>query len=488
MQDLRRCLVLILALSCVAAAQPAISAVLNGASYNAFVSPGCWVAIFGTNLALSAASAQAVPLPTNLGGVSVTVGGKDAPLLYVSATQINALIPLDVVIPASTFAAPVELGFEPTPHFAVPLIVKSSGGSITYPIRLTRDAPGLFTRNANGIGRALIFNSNFQNVDTVADQDVVILYAAGLGPTDSSGRVVDTPEVYIGERRAQVMFAGLAPGFPGIYQLNLKSAAPATDRIYIRSGAWQSNIADIGIRVGANTANVTGTIDGLNPSSDPNYPTKPQRPCIGDDDPGPCGPTGQSEASSIILHAGTFTVSFDIVPSATPFDVAAVGEGGGSIISINPASGTYIASVGTVTTQATNGNFSSSGVRVWDYASCDWRTAECSPFPNNVVPSSRLTPFWLGAIRMLPLPNTTEPGNPDALLQVSGQLNGSHFIVDGQNHTELANFGGFVQAPYGPFASRVSTFKLYVDGKLIASKDLPYLVYQRAPSALAPDF
>ena len=52
--------------------------------------------------------------------------------------------------------------------------------------------------------------------------------------------------------------------------------------------------------------------------------------------------------------------------------------------------------------------------------------------------------------------------------------------MDDQNNSTLSNFGAFVQVPYGPFATGTSTFKLYVDGKLVASKDLPYLIYNRA--------
>lgn len=202
-------LVLSGALACVASAQPVGSAVLNAASYSALVSPGCWVTIFGRNLARISATAAAVPLPTALGGVSVSVAGLAAPLLYVSPNQINALIPLETAIPTNT---------------VVPVAVTSPGGSVTYDIRLTRNAPAIFTGNGAGTGRAFVFDPNFQAVDTVGPQDVVVLYAAGLGPTSSSGgvsRVVDDVEVYIGERRAQVLFAGLAPGFPGVYQLNV---------------------------------------------------------------------------------------------------------------------------------------------------------------------------------------------------------------------------------------------------------------------------
>jgi uncharacterized protein (TIGR03437 family) len=452
-------LALTVALASVASAQPAVSAVLNAASYSAVVSPGCWVAIFGNNLAPAPATASTVPLPTMLGGVSVSIAGLAAPMLFVSANQVNALIPFEATIPANN---------------VVPVIVTSSGGSVTYNIRLTRDAPAIFTRNGAGTGRAFVFDPKFQAVDTIAAQDVVVLYAAGLGPADSSGHAVDEVEVYIGDRKAQVLFAGLAPGLPGIYQLNVMAPAPATDRLHLRSGGWQSNIVDIGIRSGANTANVTGTIDGLYPSSDPFF-TLP--PCVGDD---PVGPCGAGETFSFMLHAGSFSVSFDILPpspSAGAFAVAAVGEAGGSIISIDPVAGTYTASVTTITTAASHGDYSGTNLQVLDYLSCN--NAVCQPFPGMVIPATRIDPFWARATQQLPPPNTTVPASPNALLQAFGNLNGSRLVVDGQTNSSLSKFGGIVQVPFGPFDKRVSTFKLYVDGKLVASKDFPYGVVHR---------
>jgi hypothetical protein len=323
-------------------------------------------------------------------------------------------------------------------------------------------------------------------VDTIAPQDTVILYATGLGPTDASGRTVDAVEVYIGDRPARVLFAGLAPGMPGIYQLNVTAPAPATDRIYLRAGGWQSNIVNIGIPSGKNAANVTGGIDGLYPSNDPNYPKTPLRQCLGDTDPGPCGAVG-GNGLSIMLHAGTFQVSFDIVPGAGPFAVAAVGEAGGSVISIDPGAGTYTAAVSTPTATARVGDFSSSFVPLWDYASCDWKSVVCLPFPASIIPPSRIDPYWARATQMLPAPNTTTAASPNGSLQASGSISGSRFVVDGQNNTAFSTFGGIVQVPYGPFDVGVSTFSLYVDGRLIASKSLPYLPPQRAPGSFGPD-
>jgi hypothetical protein len=331
-----------------------------------------------------------------------------------------------------------------------------------------------------------VFDANFRPIDTIGPQDTVILYAMGLGPTDNSGHVVDDVEVYIGERRAQVLFAGLAPGIPGLYQLNVMLPSPATDRIYLRSGGWQSNIVNIGIRRGMNTTNIKGAIDGLYPSNAPGYPTTPQRPCVGDNDPGPCGPTNVFDSSSIMLHAGTFTVSFDIVPGATPFSVSAVGEAGSSINSIDPAAGTYTASITTLAPAPAHGDFSGSIALLWDYASCAWKSAMCQQFPNSQIPPSRIDPYWLRATQMLPTPNTTAAASPNTVLQVSGSLSGSRFTIDAQNNSALSTFGGIVQIPYGPFAVGVSTFSLYVDGQLVASKGLPYLLSQRASANFGP--
>ncbi|HYW47798.1 MAG TPA: hypothetical protein VE959_33330 [Bryobacteraceae bacterium] len=462
-------LILAGAFACSTMAQPVVTTVVNKASYSAVVSPNCWVVIAGYNFAASSLPAPAGSSPTTLGGVSVTVAGLPAPLVYVSPNEIDALIPPQAAIPQNTVA---------------PLVVTSGAGSVTYNIRLTRNSPALFT--SPDTGQALVFDAGFRQVDTVGPQDTLILYAAGLGPTDGSGRVVDNVEVYIGERSAPVLFAGLAPGLPGIYQLNVTAPTPATDRIYLRSGGWQSNIVNIGIRSGTNTANVKGSIDGLYPSSDPGYPNTPLRPCVGDNDPGPCGPAGVFASLSIMLHAGTFTVSFDTVPGAGPFAVAAVGEAGGSIISIDPAAGTYTASVTTLTPASASGDFSSSTVPLWDYGSCNWKSGVCQPFPANIVPPSRIDPYWVRAIQTLPAPNMTAVASPNTLLQVSGSLSGSRFALDAQNNSSLATFGGIVQVPYGPFDLGVSTFSLYVDGKLIASKGLPYLLFQRAPASFGP--
>jgi hypothetical protein len=90
------------------------------------------------------------------------------------------------------------------------------------------------------------------------------------------------------------------------------------------------------------------------------------------------------------------------------------------------------------------------------------------------------------ALQQLPAPNSITQGNPNAFLQASGNLSGSRFTVDNQNNSILSTFGGLVQVPYGPFEFGISTFSLYVDGRLIVSENLPYLLPQRAPANFGP--
>jgi uncharacterized protein (TIGR03437 family) len=157
---------------------------------------------------------------------SVTVGHVQAPLSYVSPGQINFVVPFDAVLGA-----------------CVPVVVTTSdGASAPVSIALVRNAPAIFTQNSQGTGTAVALNASFQPIASVGG-DVIILYGVGLGPTNPApgpstlggasseplNRVADQVQVFIGEVPCQVQFAGLAPGFPGIYQLNvIPPQAPAS--------------------------------------------------------------------------------------------------------------------------------------------------------------------------------------------------------------------------------------------------------------------
>jgi uncharacterized protein (TIGR03437 family) len=443
-------------------AQPVVQRVLNAASYTHALAPGTWAAIFGTQLALSTVSAQTVPLPLTLAEVmSVTVGGVQAPLSYVSPGQINFVVP-----------------FEAAPGASVPVVVTTSAGAAApVTVTLVRNAPAIFTQNAQGTGMAFAFNANFQPITSVGS-DVIILYAAGLGPTNPPpassaqggasteplNRVADQVQVFIGELPCQVQFAGLAPGFPGIYQLNvIPPAAPATNRLYIAENGVMSNVTTLPIQVGTNVTNVQGSIDGLYPASGMYAVRAGNQPTS--------GPVSFSE----MLNAGAATVSFDILPNAQPFTVMAWGPGATAFLQIDPAGGAWQGYVTSPTAAARVGDFSLSGIAVTDLLSGN-------PFVGNIIPASRFDPIELQAANLLPLPTvfpTTPSPNARFVYASRPLMRSGHFSIgSGQASDDLGNldFGGFVNIGQPPPSTQTAEFLLFVDGMLVATKDVSYPV------------
>ncbi len=123
---------------------PVVSSLVNSASYQPTLGGGGTIAtIFGTNLAAAPASAQSTPLPLQLGGTSVTVGGVAAPLFYVSPAQINFQVPNganDVVVVST--ASGISAAYNP--DTATP--------NAWY-------AGGVFTMDASGCGPGAVLNN-----------------------------------------------------------------------------------------------------------------------------------------------------------------------------------------------------------------------------------------------------------------------------------------------------------------------------------------
>src|SRR3954453_14632561 len=80
-------------------AQPAITSVVNGSSFETGVVRGSIVSIFGSNLAQATAQASGLPLPTKLAGTPVLVGDLEleAALYFVSGGQINFQLPFEAL-------------------------------------------------------------------------------------------------------------------------------------------------------------------------------------------------------------------------------------------------------------------------------------------------------------------------------------------------------------------------------------------------------
>ena len=201
-------------------AAPVTFRTANAASFvGTYVSPGALIAIKGLGLADSTVTNSNPPLPTQSGGAQVLLGGEPLPLRYVSGDQVNAQVPFDLTV-----------------NTAQQLIVQRDATlSVPQDVVVAAAQPGIYTQDGSGTGDGRIFNgSTLVTASNPAKAgDVVTIYCNGLGavtpplPTGSPApsaeplaRTVNPVMVTIGGLTAQVSFAGLAPGYPDVYQVN----------------------------------------------------------------------------------------------------------------------------------------------------------------------------------------------------------------------------------------------------------------------------
>lgn len=199
---------------------PAISAdsAVNAASFTAPVAPGALVSIFGRNLAAEEIQARQLPLPTELAGTTVTINGRRLPLLYVSRSQVNAQLPFDVGGTAR-------------------LQVATPNGFSEAAVAIAETGPGIFSVGTQAGPAPTIVHADGRLVTAASPArtgEHISVYLTGLGDVNgqiSAGQpaplspllTVRAPvDVEIGGELVMSLFAGLAPGFAGLYQVNLE--------------------------------------------------------------------------------------------------------------------------------------------------------------------------------------------------------------------------------------------------------------------------
>jgi uncharacterized protein (TIGR03437 family) len=215
---------------------------VNAASYAEGVpaAPRSLGTVFGSFANAATMTASSYPLPTMLGNVEVAVGGKPAPLLYVSPSQINFQVSGELQTPGQALAE-----------------VKVNGVTVgRTQVTTLPGAPGLF----------LATDMQYQSVSSNAPTGrglPIIIWATGYG--ELSGALGDgqpaplspllttqtMPLVTIGGIEAQVIFSGPAPGTIGVWQINavVPADAPLGSNVpLVVTQGLASNTLNIAIR------------------------------------------------------------------------------------------------------------------------------------------------------------------------------------------------------------------------------------------------
>jgi uncharacterized protein (TIGR03437 family) len=227
---------------------PVISGgVYTASGFGAFntIAPGTWIEIYGSNLAFdrrtwASSDFQGTAAPTQLNGTTVTVGGQQAYIDYISGTQINALVPSNVS----------------TGQQAV--VVKNAvGASAGFNVTVTATGPGLLALPAWKIGGTQYVTALTTDGRTfilppsaiagipsqrAAVGQTIVLYGVGFGPVAPSVQDGQPPSgqtaltnslhVFLGGVEAQVTYAGMVAGSYGLYQFNVVvPQVPAGDQV-----------------------------------------------------------------------------------------------------------------------------------------------------------------------------------------------------------------------------------------------------------------
>jgi uncharacterized protein (TIGR03437 family) len=216
------------------------------------LAPNTIATIYGMNLswtthAVTAADLNGGTLPTSLEGVTVTVEGILSNLLYVSPGQINFLIPYELTGPTARVLVLRQGIAGPYGANGLP--------AVTIPMATT--AAGFFLWNNNFAVAEHADGSLITATAPAQAGEVIVLFATGLGrtvPDSTSGSVPTSAAtiLYASEMQillnsipqpaASIYYAGVTPGFAGLYQINLRlpDVLPANPEIQITFAAQAS--------------------------------------------------------------------------------------------------------------------------------------------------------------------------------------------------------------------------------------------------------
>ena len=200
----------------------------SSAPFTAGISNGEFITLYGSNLAQNTVVANALPLPSSLGNVQVSIGGYAAPIYYVSASQISVIVPFEI----TSSIAEIQVTNNGT-----------KSNTVTVPVNAT--TPGVFTIDSSfgglgpgGLGYAAAEHADYSVVsdsNPAQPGETIQVYVTGLGnvnpsnpdgaagPTGTFSQATSSFNIDFGGTAApSPAFVGLAPALAGLYQINVQ--------------------------------------------------------------------------------------------------------------------------------------------------------------------------------------------------------------------------------------------------------------------------
>ena len=170
------------------------TSVLNGASFTPDLAPGALISIFGVGLGREGAVTTA------------EIGGRPAQILFTSPFQLNLALPLDL------------------PPGSYPLSLQSIFGSAEVRVEVRDVAPAIFRLSESQMAVVNVNGSLNNPSQPAARGSALVLYGTGFGAVQLQGTLSRTTRpvsARISNLEVPVGYSGLAPGYIGLYQVNV---------------------------------------------------------------------------------------------------------------------------------------------------------------------------------------------------------------------------------------------------------------------------
>jgi uncharacterized protein (TIGR03437 family) len=233
---------------------PTAPSVVNSASYAPGpVAPQEIVSLFGPGMASQTAIAS-LPLPTTLGGTSVSINGQPAFLFAVTSGQAN------VLVPAGLTAGPATV-----------TVLHGTTAALTASMTIASSAPGLYSANADGAGvaaaNAYVVTASNQRVNQAVATCNPAAARSCLAAPLSLGGATDTlyielygtgirgaasVQCFVAGQSVPCLYAGPVAAYAGLDQMNIsipKNLAGTGDvRVYVVADGVASNVVGLKIQ------------------------------------------------------------------------------------------------------------------------------------------------------------------------------------------------------------------------------------------------